>query len=202
MSKICHDLHKIFNKMNRHVFPFDNGEIPKNGIYLLFEKGEKGHDGDRIVRIGTHTGDNQLRERLKQHFLIENKDRSIFRKNIGRCILNKRNDDYKDRWDLDLTSRKNKERFGEVIDKEFQQKIENEISEIIQGNFSFIVFEVKEKEKRIFLESRLISEISNCNWCGPGQGWLGNYSPKKKIRDSGLWQVNELFKCKGFYPKL
>ena len=89
MSKYCSELHKIVNKMERFEFPFNREDIPKNGLYILFEKNELGHDGDRIVRIGTHTGQSQLRSRLKQHFMNENKDRSIFRKNIGRALLNK-----------------------------------------------------------------------------------------------------------------
>jgi hypothetical protein len=28
----------------------------------------------------------------------------------------------------------------------------------------------------------------------PSKNWLGNYSTKDKIRRSGLWQVNELYK--------
>jgi len=75
-------------------FPFCEDQIPLNGIYILFEKGELAHNTDRIVRIGTHTGINQLRSRLKQHFIVENKDRSIFRKNIGRALLNKNHDDF------------------------------------------------------------------------------------------------------------
>lgn len=89
MSKNCHTLHQWFNGMKKFSFPFDKQEIPQNGIYILFEKGEFAHSANRIVRIGTHTGENQLRSRLIQHFLKENKDRSIFRKNIGRALLNK-----------------------------------------------------------------------------------------------------------------
>ena len=55
--------------MKKFTFPFDKQEIPENGIYILFEKGEFAHSTNRIVRIGTHTGDNQLRSRLFQHFL-------------------------------------------------------------------------------------------------------------------------------------
>ena len=89
MSKNCHTIHQWFNGMKKHSFPFNEQEIPLNGIYILFEKGEFAHSTNRIVRIGTHTGNNQLRSRLFQHFLNENKDRSIFRKNIGRALLNK-----------------------------------------------------------------------------------------------------------------
>ena len=78
------------------------------GIKLLFEKGETAHGMDRIVRIGTHTGKNQLRSRLKQHFIKEDKDRSIFRKNIGRSLLNRDKDPFLEQWEIDLTSRKQK----------------------------------------------------------------------------------------------
>lgn len=46
----------------------------------------------------------------------------------------------------------------------------------------------------VHLEKRLISEISNCNECKCSENWLGRYSKKEKIRESGLWQVNELYK--------
>jgi hypothetical protein len=45
MSDLCAVLHKIAWKKKRMGFPFDQSEIPLNGIYLLFEKGEKGHGG-------------------------------------------------------------------------------------------------------------------------------------------------------------
>jgi aspartate oxidase len=94
MSKNCKIIHQWFNGMEKFTFPFDRQKIPKNGIYILFEKGEIAHSGDRIVRIGTHTGKNQLLSRLNQHFLKENKDRSILRKNIGRALLNKDKDPF------------------------------------------------------------------------------------------------------------
>ncbi len=56
MSIECKDIHKIVNELERHNFPFDESRIPRNGIYVLFQKGEYGHEQERIVRIGTHTG--------------------------------------------------------------------------------------------------------------------------------------------------
>ena len=76
MSEDCCKLHEMFNGLNKYFFPLDENSIPLNGIYVLFEKGEFAHKTNRIVRIGTHTGNNQLRSRLKQHFVNENKDRS------------------------------------------------------------------------------------------------------------------------------
>ena len=124
MSKSCEKLHKLFNSMERFIFPFDEEKIPLNGIYILFEKGEMAHGADRIVRIGTHTGVAQLRSRLKQHFLNENKDRSIFRKNIGRAILNKNSDPFLEQWEWDLTTRDAKKTYGNKVCYEKQNEVE------------------------------------------------------------------------------
>ena len=193
MTSECESLHKIFNSLKLHKFPFNDSEIPKNGIYILFEKGESAHKSDRIVRIGTHTGIDQLKSRLFQHFLNENKDRSIFRKNIGRAILNKRNDSFLKEWELDLTSKESKEA-NQNIDLNKLKQTEKEVSDYIQNNFSFIVFEVKDKNKRLEIESKIISTVSLCEECKPSKNWFGLNSPKEKIRKSGLWLVNELYK--------
>jgi len=180
--------------MRKFSFPFDKHEIPANGIYILFEKGELAHSTNRIVRIGTHTGINQLRSRLNQHFIKENKDRSIFRKNIGRALLNKDKDPFLEKWEIDLTTRKAKEKYSELIDFVKQKEVERKVTKCIQENFWFVVFEVDDKRKRLDLEAKIISTVSLCKDCSPSENWLGNFSPKEKIRKSGLWLVNELWK--------
>jgi hypothetical protein len=194
MSKECAKIHKLANGLQRHFFPFEDHLIPPNGLYILFQTGELGHNQDRIVRVGTHTGERQLKARLKQHFITPNKDRSIFRKNIGRAVLNKRNDHYLQYWDIDLTTRKARDEYDSKINHEYQKEIEMEVSRYIQDNFSFVVFEVDDKIKRLSIESKLISTISLCDECNQSYGWLGNNSTKSKIVDSGLWLVNELYK--------
>lgn len=192
MSEKCNCLHQWFNQLNKLHHPIDSNQIPLNGIYILFEKGECAHNTDRIVRVGTHTGKNQLRSRLKQHFVNENKDRSIFRKNIGRAILNKNNDSFLEQWNIDLTTRKSKDKYLQSFDINRKSEIEKQVSQIIQENFSVVVFEVQDRNQRLELESKLISTISHCSECSASINWLGNYSPKEKIRDSGLWLVNNL----------
>lgn len=194
MSEICQNIHELFWKEKRFHFPFDCDDIPLNGIYVLFQKAELGHNGDRIVRVGTHTGNNQLRSRLKQHFVNENKDRSIFRKNIGRCLLNKRNDPYLKIWELDLTPKINKNKYQNMVNKKYQSEIEKEVTKYLQDNFYFCVIRVDDKKERLSLESKIISTVSACTDCSPSKNWLGLFSPKKKIRESGLWLVNELYK--------
>ena len=194
MSKNCHTIHQWFNGMKKHSFPFNEQEIPKNGIYILFEKGEFAHSTNRIVRIGTHTGNNQLRSHLFQHFLNENKDRSIFRKNIGRALLNKDKDQFLKQWELDLTTKNAKEQYSNSVDFKKQKEVEKKVTKYIQDNFSFVVFQIDDKEKRLEIESRIISTVSLCDECKPSENWLGLFSPKEKIRKSGLWLVNELWK--------
>lgn len=180
MSENCNRVHQLFNSFKRLKFPFDEKLIPLNGIYILFEKGEFAHGTNRIVRVGAHTGNNQLRSRLQQHFIKENKDRSIFRKNIGRALLNKDKDPFLKKWELDLTSAKSKHEHAPQIDFDKQKEIEKKVTKYIQENFSFVAFEVKEKEKRLEMESEIISTISSCEECKPSKNWLGLFSPKRK----------------------
>lgn len=194
MSQICHQLHQLFNRLPILGFPFDTNKIPQNGIYILFEASETGHGTNRIARIGTHTGSDQLRSRLKQHYIQENKDRSIFRKNIGRAILNRDHDPFLAQWDLDLTTHEAKQKHKNVVDFSRQRQVEQQVTRYIQENFRFIVFCVDEKEKRLDWESKLFSTVSLCTKCRPSNRWLGKYSPIEKIQQSGLWNVNELYK--------
>jgi hypothetical protein len=193
---MVNELHKIFNNLERFSFPFKNrlSSIPQNGIYVKFEKGEIHNELDRIVRVGTDTGENNLNKRLIEHFITENKNRSIFRKNIGRALLNKENNPYLKYWELDTTSKADKEKNLKQLDLEFEAKIEKEISTYIKTNFSFCVFRVETKEQRLFFESKLISTLAfNTK---PSENWLGNFSTKDKIKQSGLWQVQGLNKSK------
>ena len=194
MSEVCAALHHLFNELERFTFPFEVSKMPRNGIYILFEAGEQAHDVKRVVRVGTHTGDNQLRSRLQQHFIKENKDRSIFRKNIGRAILNRAGDPFLEQWNWDLTTRKAKDTYSHLVDRRKQEEVEKQVTAYIQEHFSFVVFEVAEKNERLILESKIISTVSLCDVCYPSAKWLGLHSPKPEISQSGLWLVNELYK--------
>jgi hypothetical protein len=193
---MVNELHIIFNNLERFTYPFENrlNSMPENGIYVKFEKGEKHNGLDRIVRVGTVTGENNLKKRLIEHFITENKNRSIFRKNIGRALLNKENNPYLKYWELDTTSRADKEKNLKLLDLEFEAKMEREISNYIKTNFSFCVFRVETKEQRLFWESKIISTLAFKS--KSSENWLGNFSTKDKIKQSGLWQVHGLKKSK------
>ena len=194
MTDLCDALHGLFNSMQRFRFPFaqEIASIPRNGIYILFEQGERYGDWDRIVRVGTHNGQNQLHSRLDQHFVNPNKDRSIFRKNIGRCLLNLERPDYLAIWNHDYTSAAARAKNPPGRDKQYEEALETRITHHIQTKMSFVVFRVDTKDERLFWESRLIATIAACRDCAPSPGWLGLSSPVEKIKHFGLWQVNEL----------
>ena len=194
INRDCEVIHDWFNKLPRHRFPFDEETIPENGIYILFEKGEEAHGADRVVRVGTHRGQGQLSSRLYEHFLTQNKDRSIFRKNIGRALLSKSKDPFLKQWEIDLTTKKARERHAKHIDFDKLAKIEKRVSKYIRSNFSFAVFRVDNKEERLDLESKIVSTVSSCTECEASDKWLGSLSPKTKIRDSGLWLIQGLWK--------
>lgn len=188
----CGGVHGHLSALPRHRFPFDAETLPENGIYILFERGESAHGTDRIVRIGTHTGDGQLPNRLREHFVTENKDRSIFRKNIGRALLHRKGSPLLERWELDLTTRQAREQHAHQIDSNALNETERRVSEYIREHLSFSVIRVDDKDTRMRLETGLIATINDCSRCFPSSDWLGLHSPKSKIRDSGLWLVQGL----------
>ena len=194
MDNYCEYIHGLFNSVKHYNHPFEIKDIPLNGIYILFENGELAHSTKRIVRVGTHTGDNNLPGRIKEHFIKENKDRSIFRKNIGKAILNKNNDPFIEYWELDLTNKATKEKYFNKANKEKQGNLEKIITDYIQSNISFVLIKANDKNYRLSLESKIISTISWCNNCKQTENWLGNYSPTEKIAKSGLWVTNGLWK--------
>jgi len=71
--------------------------------------------------------------------------------------------------------------------------MEERISNYVQINLSFCVFQIDTKDDRLFWESKIVSTLAKASDIKPSDKWLGNYSPKDKIKVSGLWQVNELY---------
>ena len=154
MSNECCWLHEKLELLPLFKFPFNLKELPNNGIYFFYERNEDAMhippnlDGlekisQRIVRIGTHKKDN-FRSRISGHFLLNESimnfsytkpkpsDRSIFRKNIGRALLNKYNDDYLEIWNIDFTSKNKRELNSFKRDIKKEKEIELNISKIMR----------------------------------------------------------------------
>lgn len=171
----------------------DNIErLPSNGIYVVFETDELAHGTDRIVRVGTHTGSGNLVKRIKEHLFTPNKDRSIFRKHIGRCLLNRGSDPFLKFWNISMTERANRERYAASIDENKQTKVEESVSTHINTRMQLAVFEVSDKATRMGLEKKLIATIAQCQNCAPSSNWLGLHHPKEIIPQCGLWNVQHV----------
>jgi len=182
------------------------GRLPENGIYFFYEEGESwGHGGDglRITRIGTHR-DGNFRSRIAEHYLLKESDmnfdatkraphdRSIFRKHIGRALLNQDKDSYLQIWNKDFTKRQEREQYGHLRDIEKEKRIESTITQLLRESlyFRFIIIDSKEERRR--LESSLIGTVAQCTLCRPSPTWLGENSPDRRVRESGLWQIQHL----------
>ncbi|TKJ32110.1 hypothetical protein CEE39_06300 [bacterium (candidate division B38) B3_B38] len=208
MSDLCKWLHEQLESLPTISSPFSLENLPENGIYFFYENGEIwGHYGNkpRIVRIGTHTGERNFRSRINQHYLLDESkkmnfemdkpkisDRSIFRKNIVRGLLNREKDGYLEIWNIDFTKKLNTKLFGHLRNIEKEKRLESKITIIIRERFSFKFIVMDSQKQRKRLERSLIGTIASCKLCKPSGNWLGNYSPKRKIEESGLWLEQNL----------
>ena len=189
-TEYCYWLHNTLEELPMIQYPFDTNILPVNGIYFFYQEGEFwGHGGNmhKIVRIGTHR-DGNFRSRIKEHFLFNEakmnfdqmranpSDRSIFRKNIGRALLNKEKDDYLKIWEIDFTSRQKRERYNSLRNIIKEKDIESHVTKIIRQQFSFRFIIVDNQTERMGgkgLESSLIGTVSHCKLCKPSNNWLG-----------------------------
>jgi len=209
MSERCKWLHEQLEQLPSIRYPFNLDELPENGIYFFYEQGEFwGHGGSkpRIVRVGT-SKDGNFRKRISEHYLFDEskmnfdstkpapRERSIFRKNIGRALLNQRHDDYLKIWEIDFTSHKSRIENTHLRDVEKEKKLESEITKLLREHFSFKSIELSGQAQRMGktgLEGALIGTLARCPLCQASSKWLGRYSPKTEINGGKLWLVQHL----------
>lgn len=216
MSETCKWLHVKIEQLPTVRYPFNLQILPNNGIYFFYEDGENSNhseglreEGDtadnfkpRVIRIGTHTGEGMFRSRIAEHFLLNKSkmnftianskplDRSIFRKNLGRALLNKENDYYKEIWEIDFTNRENRINRGIIRNIEKEKQIESEITNLIRETFYFRFISFEDESKRVGtlgIESKLIGTVARCVMCKPSDNWLGKFSPIPRIKSGKLW---------------
>jgi hypothetical protein len=216
VNSTCKWLHESLEALPLIRYPLDiEKQLPNNGIYFFYEDGEVWGHGNvddgvsndnkrRIVRIGTHK-DGNFKSRISEHFLLDESkmnfnskmpaphDRSIFRKNIGRALLE--GDEYLNTWEIDFTTtaNRNKLAYKRNIDKE--KEIEAKITDILRQRFSFRFIVLEEQTARMGitgLESRLIATVANCRVCKPSEALLGHHNSKRQIREGKMWLIQHL----------
>jgi len=105
------------------------------------------------------------------------------------------NPDYLTIWNIDFTEKVKRKKFKHKRNIAFEKKIEQMITKRLKDNFSFTYIEIDDQDQRMGkkgLESRLIGTLSHCRLCDPSPKWLGRFSPKKAIKESGLWLIQHL----------
>jgi len=182
-SGMCFRLHKLFNAMPRFGWNNINDIGFNDGIYIFFESGETYHGMDRIVRVGTHTGNGNLCKRLKSHY--RDGGSSIFRTNIARAILGKESVSHPYLSVLKKQVYKRKSVLG--YDHEFNNELERRVSEYMREHFSFTCFSVVTSQERKRLEEGVIATLNRSPSFIAGSEWLGKHSTKYKIAQSGMW---------------
>ena len=180
-------LHMVFNGLSRFDWTMIDQLPYQNGIYIMFEKLEGFGGMDRIVRLGTHRSQDRLKQRLKDHFMKENADGSIFRKNIGRAFLNIASDPYLQVWEIDMSNSENKMKYGHLMHEGLEAKLEAKISQHLKDKITFVCLPVNDKTERLRLEEGIIATLNRHSSFGPSKNWLGINSPIREIADSGLW---------------
>ena len=174
----CRGIHEILESLPEYTYKTPNSELPTNGIYFFYEEGEfctHGNEGQkRIVRVGTHRGDENFRSRINNHYR-GNKNSSVFRKHLGGALMRRKDPD--DR------------RLKQWLEQDAPtfQEMEAEVTKELKGHFSFRCIPVEDKKERLQLEEELIATIAKCDKCKPSENWLGNFSADELVRKSGLW---------------
>jgi hypothetical protein len=123
------------------------------------------------------------------------KDRSVFRKNIGRALLHRDADPYEMVWEIDFTTRAARAQHRLRRDVEKERQVEHQVTRILREQFTFRWIELEGQDQRMGskgLEAELIGTLAACGECCASSDWLGRYSPKPKIAKSGLWLEQHL----------
>jgi hypothetical protein len=172
--------------------------IPNQGVYFFFEQNEtRQHSSDlRVVRVGTHAAQANskatIKQRLAQHKGPENlfgsHRASVFRELVGYSLINKTNLSQK-HWGI----RKEKSN-KDVLASE--KELEKEVSLYLR-DLSFTILEIEgeasKDNDRAYIERNTIALLSNYNRAAidsPSPNWLGSFTNKNKIVNSGLWNSN------------
>ena len=176
-------------------------DLPKQGVYFFFDDSEPTNFSTsipRLVRIGTHgvsagstaTLRNRLRTHLGTRAGAGNHRASVFRLHVGRAIIER---------DLLANDFPNWGK-GQSAPKEITEQeaaLEAKVSEYI-GNLRVLFVPVLDTagtgSMRATIERQFISMFTE-NLCPIEEStpsWLGRFSDKPSIRDSGLWNIRDV----------
>ncbi len=179
---------------------------PVRGVYIFFEPGEhRGDSGDgpRTVRVGTHAlkhgAQSTLRQRLSQHRGSVkgggNHRGSIFRLLVGQAMMTKGEMPPCQSWGVksDLSNAAKALGMDREAIRNAEQPLEEAVSRHI-GAMPFLWLDIGDAPSpdshRGYIERNAIALLSNRGRppLDPASaGWLGGYSNRADVSESGLW---------------
>jgi hypothetical protein len=178
---------------------------PERGVYFVFSRDER-RDRDnqhRLTRVGTHavsTGSGtSLWNRLRTHRGANsgtyggggNHRGSVFRKRVGESLLERHglHDEYP-HWGEGSSA----DRDRRLSEHDHEQRVSDYIRDL-----PFLWIDVDDEpgpdSDRAYIERNAIALVSNFqkeSLDSRRDDWLGRHSPRKEIRDSGLWNINHV----------
>lgn len=183
---------------------------PSRGVYFLFEPGEVRSDsgsGARVVRVGTHAvargSRSTLWSRLSQHRGTRagsgSHRGSIFRLLVGEALLARAGRKV-DSWGLSGSRGDAARRLGHTREQLAGQEgpIEASVSDHLRG-MRLLILEVDDppgpQSLRAYIERHSIALLSDYGRPGmdaSSAGWLGQWSRRAKVRESGLWNQDHV----------
>jgi hypothetical protein len=174
---------------------------PRRGVYFFREDGETRRDsglGPRIVRVGTHAlkidSATSLWGRLSQHKGQTksgggNHRGSIFRNIVGQAVIARDGPTFPT-WGKGVTAKHDI--------RELELPLEREVSGFI-GLMPFIWLQIEDEANpdslRGYIERNSIALLSNYEKLPldpPSPIWLGLFSNRERVRNSGLWNSNHV----------
>ena len=180
-------------------------EWPKHGVYFFFESEEvraESGKGLRVVRVGTHAlnenAKSTLWSRLRMHrgnakSRLGNHRGSVFRKIVGYTLGE--SNQYKISLPMSwgcgqsLTEAAQKAGCDRQEIKNNEADLERRVTDYI-GQMPFLWLEVNDRLDRAYIERNAIALLSGYKDNSidpPSVNWLGKYSDKEEITQSGLW---------------
>ena len=203
----------------RRLAECDGGmDWPQRGVYFFFEPGEHRNlsgGGDRVVRVGTHTGSKTiLWSRLRTHrgpasTGLGTHRNSVFRGLVGRALAYRGDCELPPTWRRANNDRRTKtgtmkkvaRRFGMTEEQvaESEKDLERRVSDHI-GRMPLLWLNVPDPPgggnvRRLYIERSAIALLSGYARPAldpPSAHWLGNHSEHEDIRQSGLWNSDHV----------
>lgn len=191
--------------------PMSFTDLPDRGVYFFFEPGETRSDtgrGPRVVRIGTHAlkagGRATLRQRLRSHRGTRsgsgNHRGSIFRSLVGQALLARDANTGCVSWGEKGNLSKAAVSLGQSRD--VLARAEAPVEALVTrhlGRTTFLWIEINDhpgpESLRGFIERNAIALLSNYHRPvidPPSSQWLGRFSDRDLVSNSGLWNQRHI----------